>query len=61
MEDYGSDSGSDNDEEAPQIVVVKTGDLTAEEAEAEKKRIDKGQRIHSKSWRNLFVNPIHFC
>lgn len=41
-----SDSDSDYDEEAPQIVVVKKGDLTAEEAEAEQKRIEKGEQIH---------------
>lgn len=41
-----SDSDSDYDEEAPQIVVVKKGDLTAEEAEAEQKRIEKGEQIY---------------
>ncbi|XP_055909594.1 uncharacterized protein KIAA1143 homolog [Eupeodes corollae] len=31
----------ERDDEKPQIVVIKSGDLTAEEAEAEKRRIEK--------------------
>lgn len=31
----------EKDDEKPQIVVIKSGDLTAEEAEAEKRRIEK--------------------
>lgn len=43
-DDY--DSGEDRPEredEKPQIVVLKTGDLTAEEAAAEEKRLAKGK------------------
>lgn len=50
--EYDSDSGSDPEEEAPQVVVIKKGDLTAEEAEQERKRIEKGMspiRMHFKS------------
>lgn len=36
---------SDYEEEAPQIVVLKKGDLTAEQAETEQKRIEKGEII----------------
>lgn len=39
--DYDSDL-SDKDEELPQVVVVNTGDLTADEAEREKQRLDLG-------------------
>lgn len=39
--EYGSESDSDQDEQ-PQIVVLKKGDLAAEEVEQEKKRIEKG-------------------
>ncbi|XP_022814988.1 uncharacterized protein KIAA1143 homolog [Spodoptera litura] len=35
------DFAEDDDSEQPQVVVLKEGDLTAEEAEAEKLRIDK--------------------
>lgn len=46
MEDQNTDSGSesDRDEEAPQIVVLKKGDLTAEEAQQEQNRIEKGKK-----------------
>ncbi|XP_055842492.1 uncharacterized protein KIAA1143 homolog [Episyrphus balteatus] len=39
----GDGEGGDyeRDDEKPQIVVIKSGDLTAEEAEAEKRRIEK--------------------
>lgn len=39
------DNISDNEEEKPQVVVIKSGDLTAEEAEREKNRIDIGNII----------------
>lgn len=39
--EYGSESDSETDE-LPQVVVLKRGDLTAEEADQEKKRIEKG-------------------
>lgn len=39
---FDSDSDPDLDEEAPQVVVLKTGDLTAEEAEETRLRIEKG-------------------
>ncbi|XP_075974782.1 uncharacterized protein KIAA1143 homolog [Anticarsia gemmatalis] len=35
------DFADDDDSEQPQVVVLKKGDLTAEEAEAEKQRIEK--------------------
>lgn len=41
----GSGSESDRDEEAPQVVVLKKGDLTAEEAEQEQKRIETGKKL----------------
>lgn len=37
------DDSSDSDEEQPQIVVTKTGDLSAEQVEAEKRRIEIGE------------------
>lgn len=41
--DSGEDSDySDKDEELPQVVVVSNGDLTADEAEREKQRLDRG-------------------
>lgn len=47
--DFDQDSNdsdySDKDEEQPQIVVVRTGDLTAEEAEREKQRIETGKYL----------------
>lgn len=39
------DQYSDNEEEQPQVVVIKTGDLTADEAEREQLRIEKGLNI----------------
>lgn len=39
------DSHSDNDEEKPLVVVVKSGDLTAEEAEAEQNRLEEGMYV----------------
>lgn len=45
--DYDSGSESDLDEEAPQVVVLKKGDLTAEEAEQEQKRIEIGKQTES--------------
>lgn len=49
-------SGDDNiDEEAPLVVVLKDGDLTAEQAEAEKRRIEKGKiSFATFSFRNQF-------
>lgn len=38
---------SDGDEEQPQIVVVKSGDLTAAEAETERLRIEAGESLDS--------------
>lgn len=35
---------SDNDEEQPQVVVVKSGDLTADEAELERQRLELGKK-----------------
>lgn len=40
--DYDSDY-SDKEEEQPQIVVVRSGDLSAEEAERERIRIETGE------------------
>lgn len=40
-EEFDSDN-SDLDEESPQVVVLKEGDLTAEQADIEKKRIEIG-------------------
>lgn len=42
--DSGSGSESDRDEEAPQVVVLRKGDLTAEEAQLEQKRIETGKQ-----------------
>lgn len=45
---FDDDDDSDDYEEhddAPQIVVLKKGDLTAEEAEAEKQRLEKGKKL----------------
>lgn len=53
--DIDSDSGSDLDEEAPQVVVLKKGDLTAEQAEEEQKRIEKGK------WTKPIKNRCNFC
>lgn len=39
------DDSSDSDDEQPQICVTKTGDLTAEEVEAEKRRIESGKKL----------------
>lgn len=41
-EEFDSDN-SDLDEESPQVVVLKEGDLTAEQADIEKKRIEIGK------------------
>ena len=45
FEDFDSDSETEDrperEDEKPQIVVVKTGDLTAEEVAAEEKRLAK--------------------
>lgn len=37
------DDSSDSDDEQPQIVIVKSGDLSAEQVEAEKRRIESGK------------------
>lgn len=37
------DDSSDSDDEQPQIVVTKSGDLSAEQVEAEKRRIESGK------------------
>lgn len=47
-EDYDSDS--DRDEEAPQVVVLKEGDLSAEEAESERIRLEKGKFCAAFGW-----------
>lgn len=52
--DIDSGSESDRDDEAPQVVVLKKGDLTAEEAEQEQKRIETGKEIQEKSITNFF-------
>lgn len=39
------DDSSDSDDEQPQIVVTKTGDLSAEQVEAEKRRIESGKKL----------------
>lgn len=41
--EYNEDSDSDADTELPQVVVLKPGDLTAEEAEKEKQKLLKGE------------------
>ncbi|XP_026752293.2 uncharacterized protein KIAA1143 homolog [Galleria mellonella] len=41
LENTEEDFVDDTDNEKPQVVVLKEGDLTAEEADLEKKRIDK--------------------
>lgn len=46
--DSDSGSESDRDDEAPQVVVLKKGDLTAEEAEQEQKRIETGKETPKK-------------
>lgn len=43
LEDEYQSGDDDYDEEAPQVVVLKEGDLTAEQAEAEKQRLEKGE------------------
>lgn len=37
------DDSSDSEDEQPQIVIVKSGDLSAEQVEAEKRRIESGK------------------
>lgn len=39
------DDSSDSDDELPQIVVTRTGDLSAEQVEAEKRRIESGKNL----------------
>lgn len=46
MEFDDNEDVSDNDEEQPQIVVVRTGDLTAEEVERERQLIETGWFYH---------------
>lgn len=41
--DFDSESDYEPDEEAPQVVVLQKGDLTAEQAEQEQQRIEKGK------------------
>lgn len=44
---FDNDSESDRsdcEEEAPQVVVLKKGDLTAEEAKHEQKKIEQGKQ-----------------
>lgn len=43
-DDEDLSDGQDLDEESPQVVVLKEGDLTAEEAGVEKKRIEIGKK-----------------
>lgn len=40
---------SDKEDEQPQVVVLKSGDLTAEEAEKEKIRIETGKQMKTKT------------
>lgn len=49
------DDSSDSDDEQPQICVTKTGDLTAEEVEAEKQRIESGKKLNFLSVFLFFV------
>lgn len=44
LEDEYLSGDDERNEEAPQVVVLKEGDLTAEQAEAEKKRIERGKK-----------------
>jgi hypothetical protein len=37
----------EKDEEKPQVIVLKSGDLTADEAERERLRLEKGNNFHS--------------
>lgn len=41
VNEHGNEGDYEREDEKPQIVVIKSGDLTAEEAEAEKRRIEK--------------------
>lgn len=48
LENFSDDeesAGNSREEEQPQVVVLKEGDLTAEQAEIEQKRIEKGKKI----------------
>lgn len=52
--EFGNDEDvSDNDEEQPQIVVVRRGDLSAEEVEREKQLIESGSCFFSRI--SLFI------
>lgn len=51
------DEATLDDQEAPQVVVLKEGDLTAEQAEIEKKRLEKGKRHFFR----LLVGSLIFC
>lgn len=42
-EDFSSDEDHEQTEESPQVVVLKEGDLTQEQADVEKKRIELGK------------------
>lgn len=46
------DSGPEIDEEQPQVVVLSSGDLTAAEADEEKKRIERG--MHDIKYAKVF-------
>lgn len=49
------DFSDDLDEESPQVVVLKEGDLTAEQADVEKKRIEIGKEGLKKCFRRNFL------
>lgn len=48
-QEFDDSSDSSSDEEQPQIVIVKAGDLSAEQVEVEKRRIESG-----KNFENIF-------
>lgn len=43
LEDEYHSGDEEQDEEGPQVVVLKEGDLTAEQVKAEKKKIEQGK------------------
>lgn len=50
------DFSDDLDEESPQVVVLKEGDLTAEQADVEKKRLEVGKSGLLRVWKDFLTN-----
>lgn len=54
------DDSSDSNDEQPQIVIVKSGDLSAEQVEAEKRRIESGKAFSVLLFWSFFIYVLHW-